>query len=130
MSDMTDNIRRAVGSEWISTREVALTVPPARKQGDYDHIRTVYKHLDHMLRQGYLEKRVEGTGGNRIAYWRRLRHEHVWEEHEPLTEESYVRYTDVCRICGIIRLAYVWNDGERDVYFFDSQGDVIEKVSA
>jgi hypothetical protein len=78
-----------------------------------------------MLRQGYLEKRVEGTGGNRIAYWRRLRHEHVWEEHEPLTEESYVRYTDTCRLCGMIRIVYLWNDGEREVFLFNADGEEV-----
>ena len=123
---MTDAIRRAVGAEWVSTKQVAGTVPPTRKQGDYDHIRTVYKHLDHMVKQGYLEKRVEGIGGNRIAYWRRLRHEHVWEEHESLTETAYVRYTDTCRICNFTRLTYAWYDGERESFLFDAQGEEVE----
>lgn len=126
MSETTDAVRRAVGSEWISTKAVAEQVPHAANQRDYEHSRTVYKHLDHMTKQGYLEKRVEGSGGNRTAYWRRLKHEHVWEEHESITEAAYVRYTDTCRICHFTRLTYAWYDGEREVFLFDAQGEEVK----
>ena len=73
MSETTDAVRRAVGSEWTSTKAVAEQVPHTANQRDYEHVRTVYKHLDHMTRQGYLEKRVEFEKTGRVAYWRRIK---------------------------------------------------------
>ena len=129
MSETADAVRRAVGPEWISTKAVAEQVPHTANQRDYEHVRTVYKHLDHMARQGYLEKRVEFERTGRVAYWRRIKHEHVWDEHEPLNRGSYVRYTDTCRICGMIRIVYSWNDGEKDVYLYNATGEIDDAYS-
>lgn len=125
MSDYTDAIYLAVGEEWDTTRRIAERVTPSRGQGDYDHMRSVYKCLDHMARQGFVEKRVEGSGGSRQGWWRRPsdRHRHVWLEHESMVCAAYTRFCDECRICHVVRATIVWNDGDKEYVWYGGEAD-------
>ena len=68
MSDRTDRIENALGSDWAATRQIAES---AGLSGSYD-MNEAYHALRKLEKYGRAERRVrEGGPSGRVAEWRR-----------------------------------------------------------
>lgn len=68
MSDRTDRIENALGSDWATTRQIAES---AGLSGSYD-MNEAYHALRKLEKYGRAERRVkEGGPSGRVAEWRR-----------------------------------------------------------
>ena len=68
MSERTDRIENALGSDWATTRQIAES---AGLSGSYDMVEA-YHALRKLEKYGRAERRVtEGGPSGRVAEWRR-----------------------------------------------------------
>ena len=68
MSERTDRIENALGSDWATTRQIAES---AGLSGSYD-MNEAYHALRKLEKSGRAERRVrEGGPSGRVAEWRR-----------------------------------------------------------
>jgi len=66
MTDFSEAVRAAVGSEWMTTKEIADSVPDGPKNKE----RGTYRHLWKLWKYGIVEHKTSLCSTGWTAYWR------------------------------------------------------------